>query len=523
MINNLNKKILVALVFLLIATNDRGIVIGGELKKSKSKVNNSMSVDDEIKALANFCVAVDFMYENKWGKAVEFLLKTLELDERALKAHLYISSCYFQLKQVEKSIIHLKKAGEISPDDFDIHFTLGNILQANKNIDEAIKEFELAIGSGFGHNKRVVYADVLLNLAALYSRKGDSDKAISCLQAVIDLKITDDTAKLQFEIGRLHYENGDIENACNAFELIKNANPRSHTISPYLALCYEALKRYDDAIKEIKFFLKRLPNDWNQHLALHRIYTKTKDDSSADKHQQKAIYILIKSINIGSKDLNEYLTLAQLLLGKMDETGALNILQKGLGFCKDKAIEKDFHFMLSNVYYELNEYAKVEDELRKTLKIDPELHQANNFLGYFLAQMGQNLDEAVELIKKALKVNPENPAYIDSLGWAYFKKAHGDDKENQIEFALNKLLEAAGLVEDSEIQEHLGDVYYSLGEWNKAEKEWVKGLGYLNDDKARSVSRLARRIKWKVNKIRELRNFEENKPNIMGRVKHLFN
>ena len=521
MINNLNKKILVVLVFLLIAANNCCAVNGG-VSKSDSK-DRAMSTDDEIKALANFCAAVDLMYENRWQEAKEYLLKTLEFDERAIKVHLYVSSCYFQLKQLKKSIFHLKMAAEINPDDFDIHFTLGNILQADDNIDEAIKEFELAIGSGLGQDKSVVYADVLLNLAALYAKKGDSDKAISCLQAVIDLNIAGDTAKLQFEIGRLYYEKGDVENACATFELIKVAKPGSHTISPYLALCYEALKRYEEALSEIKFFLKRLPNDWNQHLALHRIYGKTDENDLADKHLQKAIYILIKSINIGSKDVNEYLTLGQLLLDNREEKEALTVLLKGLAFCQDKITKRDFHFMMSNVYYELNKYDKVEEELRKTLEIDSDLHQANNFLGYFLAQRGHRLDEAVELIEKALKADSGNPAYIDSLGWVHFKRAYGDDKENQIQFALDKLLEAASLVKDSEVQEHLGDIYYCLGMWEKAEEEWIKGLGYFGDNKGKSLSRLARRIKYKINKVRELRKVGENNPDIMGRVKHVFN
>jgi tetratricopeptide (TPR) repeat protein len=82
-----------------------------------------------------------------------------------------------------------------------------------------------------------------------------------------------------------------------------------------------------------------------------------------------------------------------------------------------------------------------------------------------------NLDEAGVMIKKALEIEPDNGAYIDSLGWFYFKK--GDYAR-----ALSELLHAADLINppDPVVYEHIGDTYKSLGNTAQALTYWQKGL-----------------------------------------------
>ena len=100
----------------------------------------------------------------------------------------------------------------------------------------------------------------------------------------------------------------------------------------------------------------------------------------------------------------------------------------------------------------------------------PGLADAYNYLGYMYAEKGVNLDEAIELIGEALKIEPDNGAYIDSLGWAYFQKGMVDE-------ALAELEKAAGLMgDDPTIREHLGDAYRRKGMLGRAAEEWRKAL-----------------------------------------------
>ncbi len=99
-----------------------------------------------------------------------------------------------------------------------------------------------------------------------------------------------------------------------------------------------------------------------------------------------------------------------------------------------------------------------DQTLRQLLADMPNSPIALNNLGYFLVERGSQLDEAVDLIKKALRIDPQNPSYIDSLGWAYFKLG-------KLELAELHLREASRLdIESASIQEHLGTLYLRKGD-----------------------------------------------------------
>ncbi|MGR3319005.1 MAG: tetratricopeptide repeat protein [Candidatus Anammoxibacter sp.] len=488
----------------------------GSKQKNEEKITSSSA---EVKAYANYCVAINMMLENNWEEAVKYLARVLESDPLSEKAHLFLSSCYFQLNRKELAIVHLEEASRITPDDFHIHYTLGSMFQSDGNYDKAIAEFELAIGCKVEDNK-LLYGSVLLSLGNLYAKKHDIDKAVSCLNAVIDLNMTDDPSMLYYEIGKLYYNNDDLENASDTFEIVKNLNPLISNVHGYLATCYERLGELEKAAYEIKAFLKGSPNSWNMHIALYRIYNQKEDNDLADEHLQKAINILNKRIVLGSNDLDEYITLSQLLLNQDLGKQALTILNSGLLLCKDKIKRRDIHFLLSNVYYELSQFEDVEIELKMALEIDDNLHQANNFLGYLYAEEGRNLDKAIGLIQKALDVQPKNAAYLDSLGWAYFKKATANDKKNKIKEALKILRKAAQMSNDPEIQEHIGDVYYSLGKWNKAENEWTKALEFSDKVNSKNNLKVSTRLESKIEKLNDLRFSKELDKKVLSNLKH---
>ena len=99
---------------------------------------------------------------------------------------------------------------------------------------------------------------------------------------------------------------------------------------------------------------------------------------------------------------------------------------------------------------------------RKCLQIDPADHTACNYLGYMWADQGINLEEALTLIQKAVKLSPDNGAYIDSLGWVLFKLGRNEE-------ALVQLRRAVELVKpDAVVFGHLADVLVKLGKPDEA-------------------------------------------------------
>ena len=95
----------------------------------------------------------------------------------------------------------------------------------------------------------------------------------------------------------------------------------------------------------------------------------------------------------------------------------------------------------------------------------------------FICVKPQDIDEA--LIKKALELNPGNGAYIDSLGWVYFKKGMLEDARKELE----KAQETIG--EDPVVYDHLGDVYFKTGMLDKAKEAWTKSIGLKEDKKVK--------------------------------------
>ena len=111
-----------------------------------------------------------------------------------------------------------------------------------------------------------------------------------------------------------------------------------------------------------------------------------------------------------------------------------------------------------------------ERALRDRLARDPLDANALNSLGYMLAERKERLDEAVQLVQRALKVEPDNPSFLDSLGWAYYHQGKLGLAEGPLEAA------AARLPANSVIQDHLGDLRYGQGRFGDALAAWERSL-----------------------------------------------
>jgi tetratricopeptide (TPR) repeat protein len=154
-------------------------------------------------------------------------------------------------------------------------------------------------------------------------------------------------------------------------------------------------------------------------------------------------------------------------------------------------------YVLASALWGAKKYAEAEAELRAILDAEPDHAGACNDLGYHLADQGRDLDEAERLIRRAIAADRadrrrsgdpegENAAYLDSLGWVLFRR--GD-----LAAARDWLEKAAALPEgavDPTVWDHLGDVYFRLGEKGKAKGHWETALTlYASDARAKRDGR----------------------------------
>ncbi len=160
--------------------------------------------------------------------------------------------------------------------------------------------------------------------------------------------------------------------------------------------------------------------------------------------------------------------------GNGDE--AVRTLQAAVAkFPKEPAVK----LSLASTLERERKYSDAEVIFRQMIAEDPKNADALNSFGYMLAERGQKLDEAVGFVQRALAIEPDNGAYLDSLGWAYYKQ----NRFEQAEAPLRKA--AAQLPTVSVIQDHLGDLLSKRGLLEEAIAAWQKAL----DGDGESISR----------------------------------
>ncbi len=130
-------------------------------------------------------------------------------------------------------------------------------------------------------------------------------------------------------------------------------------------------------------------------------------------------------------------------------------------------------YYLSHLYQNVGRTDLCEQVLEQALRLDPDYPPANNDLGYFWAEAGKNLDKAQELTQRAVKADPENLSFLDSLGWVLYKRGDFAASAKYLQAALGQ-----GLA-DPVVLDHYGDVLYRLSRRREAMAQWQKSLNRL--------------------------------------------
>ncbi len=226
-------------------------------------------------------------------------------------------------------------------------------------------------------------------------------------------------------------------------------------------------KQWQQATDVAKEAVTRLPND----RGLKMVYAAQLADMGKSDEGLAQVKAMLK----GTPDDREvYITLAQMYsrLRRWPEAEqSLDQAEK----LSTRPEEKEYVlFLRGSTYERQKKYDQAEEEFRKVLASDGQNAVALNYLGYMLADRGVKMDEALTLIKKAIDLDPANGAYLDSLGWAYFKLG-------KYELAEDNLIKASQHIgSDPTVQDHLGDLYQKTGRLKLAATHWERALAEWN-------------------------------------------
>ncbi len=181
---------------------------------------------------------------------------------------------------------------------------------------------------------------------------------------------------------------------------------------------------------------------------------------------------LLRALAQSERSTEARFAYANLLASEDDHRGAVREYGLLIDALPEDPPEDAWRYLVGRAasLLELDEWPAAETDLKRAVEIAPQEAAALNYLGYSWAERGLNLDEAFDLIEKAVAIEPNSGAYIDSLGWAHYQLGDYEEAVGHLEHAAS--LEPA----DPTITDHLGDVYWRLGRKIEARYEWRRVL-----------------------------------------------
>lgn len=403
-----------------------------------------------------------------YDHAIATFNKALARDPDNQELHRAYAEALMGAGKNEAARTELKKTLAADPDDGQTYLRLAQLDRQEGHFDEARKELERARAL-MPDNLEVPFQQVLLE-----SDTGNDDRAIQLIQAL--LKDTE-RADGQYSLGEatnraiflerlgLIYRNGEkYEQAISTFRQILalggSQAPRAE------GLIIETLRldrKPEAAVAEADKAVQSYPQDRSlKILRASMMGEQGKVDEGVSQLQAL--------VNGTPADLDVDLSIAQIYSQARRFPEAESAANRGLAIATRPEDHNRAVFMLGAIYERQKKFDLAEESFRKILNADPLNAPAANYLGYMLADRGVRLDESVKYIQKALELEPNNGAYLDSLGWAYFKM-------NRLDLAELNLEKAAKLITtDPTIHEHLGRVYLQMGKQEQAQAQWEQAL-----------------------------------------------
>jgi tetratricopeptide (TPR) repeat protein len=270
----------------------------------------------------------------------------------------------------------------------------------------------------------------------------------------------EEAASVIAQLGLAHQQLGEYEASVAAFTAAKGLAPDDVSFDLYLAQALLAARKNDRALAVTTAALERHPDET-------RLIRLRSQALSRLGRADEAVAVLEGAVKARTGSAELAFALADAYAAQKRYDDAVRVIEQAETAFGES---DEFTLRLATVYEQAGRLGDAERELRRMIERDPLDGDALNYLGYMLADRTDRHAEAVELIQRALKGEPDNPAYLDSLGWALFK-------QGKVDAAADPLARAAAAVPaNSVIQDHYGDLLARQGRWSDAVAAWQRAL-----------------------------------------------
>ena len=416
----------------------------------------------------------DAYSQNKeFAKAEEAYRHAIELDPDDPGHHHGLAQALLSQDKYSPALDEYKRLSELEPGTSENYLRMAQLYRRLGKYDESesslLRAKQLSPGS----------LEVLYNEALLYEDQGRYADAVKVLTDAIAAMKNQSGAEgnpsalaiLYEQLGRTYREQENYTAAVQTFEEMGKLNPESHKRAQMLLIdTYRESHDIDRAIAETKKALADAPKDQSLIVTLAMLYGEKADSASATK-------LLTGLLKGNDSDQEVYLDLAQVQERSRKYADAERSAQKAEELAKDSSEKETIWFMLGAIYERQKEFDRAEQEFRKVLEVNPNNAAVLNYYGYMLADRSVRLDEALSLIQRAVKQEPNSGAYLDSLGWAYFKQGKLAEAEENLQKAVSRSSH------DPTVLGHLAEVYLKMGQTERAAalmeralSEWQRAL-----------------------------------------------
>jgi tetratricopeptide (TPR) repeat protein len=462
----------------------------GRMKEGVAMARKALEIEPENRD-AKLLLANLYATAKKYDEAFPLFEELQRQDPDDEEVMLYMALMEIEQKRLSEAYSRITKFLVRNPDSALANFYLGRLEQERGNLKAALKSYKKSVDIRPGFVQAGTY------LAFLQEETGDMAGAE---QSYSWLATQTDDATFHKKLGHIYLDENRYEEALKSFENFERVDPSDLNNKVKIGLILMELKKPREAAQKFESILKRSPESENVRFYLGAAYEALDRDQEAFEQYQKIqpsskLYLEAwkrrvfnlakqKKSEQGEKLIESAMANAEkenLPLEDIFETGvsfwdSLDQRARATAMC-DEALAKfkgkdgeRFLYLKGSLFEKDGKIDEAVALMQKILSKNPDHAGALNFVGYIWAERGEHLAQAERMIRRALKLRPEDPFITDSLAWVYYQRGN-------LKRALELLMTAVKARPDEPvIADHLGDVLVKLGRFGEAKQYYEQAL-----------------------------------------------
>ena len=491
----------------------------GEMSKALEAYRKVLNVDPGQSELASRVAAL-LARQDDFPQAIDVLKDAIAKNPNESEPYLQLAFIYAKyLKKTDQAVDYANRAIALDPRNIEAYQRLYEIELDAGEEKKALQSLERAAkvrsdDPTFWTKLGKLYASIVFRPGS--ESKPDEIARVNEIFKRAAERAGEDSATLK-DVADYYASSQQIKEAIPLYLRVLELQPDDVNAREKLATGFVLTNQRAKAVEMLEQIIKQHPEKFQPYDLLAEVLDdEARSLQRANQIEQakaefaKAAANYEQSLLINPTRAGTYMRLAELLLGPVKDAGrAVKLLTEARSRFPDapeiiyylalaqreakhaqqavatfeealhqaelednEIVNARFYFNYGATAEQAGLYEKAADLFRKSIALDPaNAAEAYNYLGYMWAEHNLHLDEADDMIKHALKIEPNNGAYLDSLGWLEFR-------QGKFEQALADLLRAAKNMaqDDPVVFEHIGDTYLKLTRVPQALEAWQKAI-----------------------------------------------